>query len=60
MHQSTIELNLLVDCLTKAITVSDNVKEEIQETLLLPMTEIEKCNRERQILLITFHVLWWV
>ncbi|QJB44820.1 NACHT domain-containing protein [Dolichospermum flos-aquae] len=38
---------LLIDCLTKAITVSDNLKQEIEETLLLPITEIE--NRKRAI-----------
>ncbi len=33
---------LLVDCLNSACSVSDGVKAEIEETLLLPITEIEK------------------
>lgn len=37
---------LLMDCLTKASTVSDNIRKEIEETLLLPITEIEKRKRE--------------
>jgi predicted NACHT family NTPase len=33
---------LLIDCLNSSCAVSDEVKEKIEETLLLPMAEIEK------------------
>jgi hypothetical protein len=38
---------LLVDCLNSGCVVSNQVRQDIEETLLLPITEIEKRNRER-------------
>jgi len=38
---------LLIDCLNSACAVSIDVRQEIEETLLLPIAEIEKRNRER-------------
>ncbi|MEH2189957.1 MAG: NACHT domain-containing protein [Nostoc sp.] len=34
--------NLLVDCLNRVIAMSDDVRQEIEETLFLPIAEIEK------------------
>ncbi|BAZ25512.1 putative signal transduction protein containing Nacht domain [Kalymmatonema gypsitolerans NIES-4073] len=39
--------NLLVDCLNIGCVVSNEVRQEIEDTLLLPIAEIEKRNRER-------------
>lgn len=39
--------NLLVDCLNKVIAMSDNVREQIEEKLFLPIAEIEKCKHEK-------------
>ncbi|MDF0554057.1 NACHT domain-containing protein [Kamptonema sp. UHCC 0994] len=39
---------LLVDCLNSGCRVSDEVREEIEDTLLLPIAEIERRKRERQ------------
>ncbi|WP_442945222.1 NACHT C-terminal helical domain 2-containing protein [Nostoc sp.] len=33
---------LLIDCLNRACTVSDTVRQEIEDTLFLPLAEIEK------------------
>jgi predicted NACHT family NTPase len=38
---------LLVECLNNNCTVSQAVKSEIEETLLLPLSEIQKCKLER-------------
>jgi predicted NACHT family NTPase len=38
---------LLVDCLNSGCSISQNVKQEIEEMLLLPMCEIEKRQREK-------------
>jgi predicted NACHT family NTPase len=37
---------LLIDCLNSGCVVSDEVREEIEDTLLLPIAEIEKRKRE--------------
>lgn len=39
--------NLLLDCIRNASTVSEEVKHEIDESLLLPLAEIEKRKREK-------------
>jgi predicted NACHT family NTPase len=41
--------NLLVNCLNSCCRVSDKVRQEIEETLLLPIAEIKKCQRQRQV-----------
>jgi len=38
---------LLVECLNSGCVVSDGVREQIEETLLLPIAEIERQNNER-------------
>lgn len=38
---------LLIDCLNNTCSVSSTVKQEIEEGLLLPISEIEKRNREK-------------
>ncbi|WP_422394183.1 NACHT C-terminal helical domain 2-containing protein [Nostoc flagelliforme] len=38
---------LLVECLNNNCTVSQAVKSEIEETLLLPLSEIQKCKLEK-------------
>jgi NACHT domain len=38
---------LLLDCLNSSYSVTSNVRQEIQETLLLPIAEIEKRKREK-------------
>jgi predicted NACHT family NTPase len=38
---------LLVDCLNSGCSISQNVKQEIEEMLLLPIAEIEKRQREK-------------
>ncbi len=38
---------LLVECLNSGCVVSDGVREQIKETLLLPIAEIERQNNER-------------
>ena len=38
---------LLLDCLNSSYLVTSNTRQEIQETLLLPIVEIEKRNREK-------------
>ncbi|MBD1895529.1 NACHT domain-containing protein [Coleofasciculus sp. FACHB-129] len=38
---------LLVDCLNSGCVVSDEAREEIEDTLLLPIAEIEKRKREK-------------
>jgi predicted NACHT family NTPase len=40
---------LLADCLNSACSVSEEVKAEIEETLLLPVTEIEKRQQQVQV-----------
>jgi hypothetical protein len=40
---------LLVACLNSACVVSDEVKKEIEDTLLLPIAEIEKRQQQRQV-----------
>jgi hypothetical protein len=40
---------LLADCLNSACSVSEEVKAEIEETLLLPITEIEKRQQQVQV-----------
>lgn len=39
---------LLVDCLNSGCKVSEKVRQEIEDTLLLPMTEIKKRKRNKQ------------
>ncbi len=41
--------NLLVNCLNSCCRVSDKVRQEIEETLLLPIAEIKKRQRQRQV-----------
>ncbi len=37
----------LIDCLNEDFELSDNIKKEIEETLLLPISEIEKRNHKK-------------
>ncbi|WP_372726748.1 hypothetical protein [Nostoc sp. TCL26-01] len=37
---------LLIDCLNSVCNVREKVRQEIEETLLLPIAEIEKRKRE--------------
>ena len=38
---------LLVDCMNSDCALSSNIRNEIEETLLLPIAEVEKCQREK-------------
>ncbi len=40
---------LIVDCLNSDCIVSDEVREEIEETLLLPINEIKKRRQQVQV-----------
>ncbi|MEP0885712.1 NACHT domain-containing protein [Trichocoleus sp. ST-U3] len=44
---------LLVDCLNSSCNVTDEVKKEIEETLLLPIDEINKRQQQRQVANVT-------
>ncbi|MEQ8463542.1 NACHT C-terminal helical domain 2-containing protein, partial [Coleofasciculus sp. E1-EBD-02] len=38
---------ILIDCLNSSASVSNEIRREIEETLLLPIAEIEKRKREK-------------